>query len=73
MIDIKLHAPVGVKDILPVEARTKKEIVRRMEKIFELSGYDAVESPMFEYIEVFSDEKMGSTNPKQMFKFFDLD
>ncbi len=71
MIDIKLHTPVGVKDILPFEARVKKEIIKRMENIFEVNGYDAVESPMFEYIEVFSDEKMGSTNPRQMFRFFD--
>lgn len=71
MLNIKLHTPIGVRDILPQEVRGKKEIIGRIEKEFESFGYEAVESPMFEYTEVFSDEKMGSTNPKQMFRFFD--
>lgn len=71
MFDRKIHTPIGVKDILPPEARLKKEVIRRMEDIFDSHGYNAIESPMFEYVEVFSDEKMGSTNPKQMYRFFD--
>ncbi|MEA5085304.1 MAG: ATP phosphoribosyltransferase regulatory subunit [Lachnospiraceae bacterium] len=71
MLNIKLHTPIGVRDILPKEAMAKKEVCARIEKVFEGYGYNAVESPMFEYIEVFSDEKMGSTSPKQMFRFFD--
>ncbi|MGE4215310.1 MAG: ATP phosphoribosyltransferase regulatory subunit [Anaerotignaceae bacterium] len=71
MLNIKLHTPIGVRDILPQEAMAKKEVCARIEKVFEGYGYNAVESPMFEYIEVFSDEKMGSTSPKQMFRFFD--
>ncbi|MCI8342408.1 MAG: ATP phosphoribosyltransferase regulatory subunit [Firmicutes bacterium] len=71
MIDIKLHTPVGVNDILPDEKRKKDEIYRRIEGVFKSYGYNAVESPMFEYLEVFSDEKMGSTNPNDMFRFFD--
>lgn len=71
MLNIKLHTPIGVRDILPMEAMEKKEICARIENIFLGYGYNAVESPMFEYIEVFSDEKMGSTSPKQMFRFFD--
>ena len=71
MLNIKLHTPIGVRDILPEEARAKREVTARIEKEFESFGYHAVESPMFEYIEVFSDEKMGSTSPKEMFRFFD--
>ncbi|MGL4791187.1 MAG: ATP phosphoribosyltransferase regulatory subunit [Anaerotignaceae bacterium] len=71
MINNKLHTPIGVRDILPKEGRIKKEVLRRIESVFSSFGYENIESPMFEYIEVFSDEKMGSTSPKQMFRFFD--
>lgn len=73
MRDNKLHTPVGLRDFLPEECAVKKEILKRIEEVFKCYGYNAVESPMFEYIEVFSDEKRGSTNPKQMYKFFDRD
>ena len=73
MLDFKLHTPIGVKDLLPEEALVKKNVLRRIEDVFESFGYREVESPMFEYIEVFSDEKMGSISPKEMFRFFDKD
>ena len=57
-MDFKLHTPIGVNDLLPEEARVKKAVCRKIEKIFDSYGYNEVESPMFEYIEVFSDEKM---------------
>ena len=71
MLNIKLHTPIGVKDVLPKEASIKKRVFNKIEEIFDRYGYKAVESPMFEYIEVFSDEKMGSTSPKEMYRFFD--
>lgn len=73
MRDNKLHTPVGVRDILEQECAVKKEISKRVEKVFRCYGYCEVESPTFEYIEVFSDEKRGSTNPRFMYKFFDRD
>jgi len=71
MLDFKLHTPIGVKDLLAEETRVKKAVCRKIEKTFESYGYNEVESPMYEYIEVFSDEKMGSISPKEMFRFFD--
>ncbi len=73
MLDFKLHTPIGVGDLLPDETESKRIITRKIENVFESYGYRAVESPMFEYIEVFSDEKMGSISPKEMFRFFDKD
>lgn len=73
MRDNKLHTPIGVRDILEEECAVKKEIAKRVEEIFNCYGYREVESPMFEYIEVFSNEKRGSTNPRLMYKFFDRD
>ncbi len=73
MLDFKLHTPIGVGDLLPDETEIKKYVMRKIENVFEGYGYRAVETPMFEYIEVFSDEKMGSISPKEMFRFFDKD
>ncbi len=55
MFDTRLHTPVGVKDILPFEAKRKRSIQRKMEDLFSGYGYEAVETPIFEYVEVFSD------------------
>ena len=71
MIDIKLHTPIGVKDCLPPEQKRKQQVLRAVSTLFASYGYEEVESPMFEYMEVFSDEKLGSTNPNDMFRFFD--
>lgn len=73
MRDNKLHTPTGVRDLLQEECAMKKEINRRVLDIFSCYGYREVESPMFEYIEVFSNEKRGSTDPRQMYQFFDRD
>lgn len=69
----RLHTPIGVRDLLTDECRLKNEITLRLNTVFKSFGYNEVISPVFEYIEVFSDEKMGSTNPKNMYKFFDND
>ncbi len=73
MRDNKLHTPVGVRDLLYDECAFKTEISERIREIFRCFGYQQVESPTFEYIEVFSDEKLGSTKPEQMYRFFDRD
>ncbi len=69
----KLHTPVGVRDLLFDECAVKTELSERIRTVFCRFGYYQVESPTFEYIEVFSDEKLGSTKPVQMYKFFDRD
>ena len=73
MLDFKLHTPIGVGDFLPDDMEVKRKIIKSAAGVFESYGYREVESPMFEYIEVFSDEKMGSISPKEMFRFFDKD
>ena len=73
MRDNKLHTPVGVRDLLWEETAVKTTVINGISKVFASYGYEQVESPAFEYIEVFSDEKLGSTKPKQMYKFFDRD
>jgi len=72
-MDFKLHTPIGVNDRLIEEAAVKKNVCRKIEDVFLGYGYREIESPTFEYIDVFSDEKMGSISPKEMFRFFDKD
>ncbi|MBQ4347920.1 MAG: ATP phosphoribosyltransferase regulatory subunit, partial [Firmicutes bacterium] len=49
----KLHTPAGVFDRLPEEFGQKRRTLRRIENIFEENGYEAIESPVLEYAEVF--------------------
>lgn len=65
----QLHTPVGLKDVLPEEYDKKKVVIDRIEEMFRRYGYRGVESPMLEYIEVFSD----AMDPQQMYKLFDRD
>lgn len=71
MIDNKLHTPEGVKDYLPQECAFKTEVERRIETVFNRYGYYPVNSPTFEYMEVFDGK--GSLNNRQMYKFIDRD
>ena len=73
MRDNKLYTPVGVRDMLFKECDNKRNITHKIGEIFRCFGYEQVETPTFEYMEVFSDEKLGGTKPKEMFRFFDRD
>ncbi|NDO47617.1 ATP phosphoribosyltransferase regulatory subunit [Clostridium sp. MD294] len=73
MRDNKLYTPVGVKDMLFKECDIKRNVTHKIGEIFRRFGYEQVETPTFEYMEVFSDEKLGGTKPKEMFRFFDRD
>lgn len=73
MRDNKLYTPVGVRDILFQECDYKRHISHNIGEIFRCFGYQQVETPTFEYMEVFSDEKLGGTKPKEMIRFFDRD
>jgi len=69
----KLHTPVGVRDLLFAETAIKTKMIDEIRGVFRKYCFQEVESPTFEYIEVFSDEKLGSTKSEQMFKFVDRD
>lgn len=68
----KLHTPEGVRDLLPFDCSRKLEIQNRIESVFHRYGYNTIETPTFEYYEVFSDDT-GSIESNQMYKFFDRD
>lgn len=64
-----LQIPYGTKDILPGEARAKREIEVSIVNNFIAWGYDEVETPTFEYLDTFIDEGTGLLSDS--FKFFD--
>ncbi len=67
-----LHTPEGVRDIYNAECTKKKVIVDRMRSVIDLYGYNGIETPTFEFFDIFDSEK-GSVETKELFKFFDRD
>lgn len=65
-----LHTPDGVRDILGNESAVKRKIENSINSVFELFGYQNVQTPTFEFFDVFS-EKRGSVPSKDLYKFFD--
>lgn len=64
------HTPEGVRDIYNGECSQKRNLQKRIQQVFCLYGYEDIETPSFEYFEVFSRE-VGTTPSKDLFKFFD--
>ncbi|MDF2889006.1 MAG: histidyl-tRNA synthetase 2 [Lacrimispora sp.] len=67
-----LHTPDGVRDIYGIECTRKTVIQEKMLKEFHLCGYQDIETPTFEFFDIFN-ESRGSVKAKEMFKFFDRD
>ena len=64
------YVPEGVQDYLPQECYNKKQVEDLMRRRFLRCGYHEIETPMFEYYDVFSDG-IGSVRQEKMIKFFD--
>ena len=70
MKNYKLHTVDGVKDFLPEEQKQKNEIETRINSVFYRYGYEPIQTPTFEYVEVFAKED-GNIPRGQMYKFLD--
>lgn len=70
MKDQLLHTPEGVRDIHLSEAAKKNDMQGRVMSIFHSYGFKDVQTPTFEYIDVFNNER-GTVDTKMMYKFFD--
>ncbi len=70
MIRTRCQIPEGVQDFLPAECFNKNKIEAGMAQCFAQSGYDRVEPPVFEYMDVFA-TGIGSVRTEQMIKFID--
>ena len=64
------HTPEGVRDIYNGECSQKHRLQGDLRKVFLRYGYEEIETPTFEYIEVFSGE-VGTIPSKDLYKFFD--
>lgn len=65
-----LHTPDGVRDIYNVECGKKLVLESRLKKTFHLFGYHDIQTPMFEYFDVFRKE-VGTIASRDLYKFFD--
>ena len=68
----KLHTPEGVRDIYNRECETKLALQKNLSTVLHLYGYQDIQTPTFEYYDVFREE-IGSTSTRELYKFFDRD
>ena len=64
------HTPEGVRDIYNGECSQKHHLQTEIRTVFDSYGYEEIETPSFEYFEVFSRE-VGTIPSKDLYKFFD--
>ncbi len=65
-----IHTPEGVRDIYNGECARKKQLTQRLLEVIHTYGYEDIETPTFEYFDVFGRE-IGTTPSKDLYKFFD--
>ena len=65
-----LHTPDGVRDLYGDELSLKGETQKKVRKLFKSYGYREIQTPTFEYFDMFSN-KIGTTPSKELYKFFD--
>ncbi len=72
MIERLLHTPEGVRDLNMNETSRKNELKDRIGSVFHRYGFRDIETPTFEYYDVFNHER-GTVDIQLMYKFFDRD
>ncbi len=65
-----LHTPEGVRDIYNEECRRKNHVQQVLHQVFHSYGYEDIQTPTFEFFDVFSRE-VGTVPSRELFKFFD--
>lgn len=65
-----LHTPEGVRDIYGKEYARKLYIENKLYEKIKSYGYEDIQTPTFEFFDVFSRE-IGTTPSKELYKFFD--
>ena len=64
------HTPEGVRDIYSQECSRKQKLQEKLHRVFHQYGFEDIETPTFEYFEVFSKE-VGTIPSRELYKFFD--
>ena len=65
-----LHTPEGVRDIYAEEYARKLAVEQKIQHVFSLYGYQSIETPVFEFFDIFKKER-GSVGSQGMYKLFD--
>ncbi len=65
-----LHTPEGVRDIYGGEYAEKLCVEKKIRECIRLYGYEDIQTPTFEFFDVFSRE-IGTTPSRELYKFFD--
>ena len=65
-----LYTPEGVRDIYNMECARKRILQENLHNLLKMYGYHAIETPTFEFFDIFSQE-IGTTPSKDLYKFFD--
>ena len=65
-----LHTPEGVRDIYNTECENKLYLQEQIHRTLKLYGYNDIQTPTIEFIDIFNKEK-GSAPSKNLYKFFD--
>ena len=71
-MDTTLHTPGGVRDSYGKECAVKHALEQKLLNQFRLFGYELIETPEFEYFDVFN-RANPDVSSREMFKFFDRD
>ena len=66
----RIHTPEGVRDIFGRECDKKRYLERQIEKLYRSYGYQSIETPSLEFLEVFGRE-VGTASVRELYKFFD--
>ncbi|WP_029232162.1 ATP phosphoribosyltransferase regulatory subunit [Butyrivibrio sp. VCB2006] len=72
MSKILLHTPDGVRDIYGKECSDRKYITGKIHDKMKSFGYQDIETPTFEFFDVFAEE-INASDTKQLYKFFDTE
>ena len=65
-----LHTPEGVRDVYQKDYARKLVIEGRIRRILKQYGYDELQTPSFEFFDIFNKER-GSVDSRELYKFFD--
>lgn len=65
-----LHTPEGVRDNYGEEYAAREKLISEITRVMHLYGYEDLQTPTFEFFDVFSNE-IGTTPSAELYKFFD--
>src|SRR5690348_10450900 len=66
----KYETPRGTRDFLPSEMRTRRAVFDRLRHYFDLYGFEELDTPAFEYLEVLT-LKSGPNAENEIYSFTD--